>query len=434
MKSRNKKFERGQSLVLVALLFLAFVAILALVLDGGVVYAARRQAQNAADSGALAGATYLCSNKDQVGIKAIAEGVASDYAVLNGAVDPAEADANLGDYTMTVTTTVDTQPFFAGLIGFSDLSPRATAKAQCQPPSGIGIMPVAWSCRKPVTGEEGETYDPKELGCAMNFGPCWDDGQNGLSCTYIFMDSVKVKNNQGTCNNPQDADNPDCYEQNDVVCDDPETEGIDPGTIDCDLNDDGIIDLMTGGARSWLDLNGPPGGGAAELKSWIQNGFPGLIEPFTWLPEQAGVTTSIFQDVGEYLVGDEATLPVFDKLCPKEPYINTDPSYSLEACTWNDYDDRSKEGVQLNFHIVAFSRFYVTCVQTGKNRVWSVPELNLKKNESCPGHAKAVEVGSIRDNDKSIEGYFLEGETIYGYGSSSGDWVNVGTFTVVLVE
>ncbi len=47
--------ERGQTLVLVSLAFLAFVAILALVLDGGNAYTAKWQAQKAADAGALAG-------------------------------------------------------------------------------------------------------------------------------------------------------------------------------------------------------------------------------------------------------------------------------------------------------------------------------------------------------------------------------------------
>ena len=63
MNIRKHSSEKGQSLVMVALLFMAFAAILALVLDGGNAYAARRQAQNAADAGALAGATYMCEHE-----------------------------------------------------------------------------------------------------------------------------------------------------------------------------------------------------------------------------------------------------------------------------------------------------------------------------------------------------------------------------------
>ena len=67
MNTHKYNSERGQSLVLVVLGFLAFIAILALVLDGGNAYAAKRQAQNAADAGALAGATFMCKNNDEAG-------------------------------------------------------------------------------------------------------------------------------------------------------------------------------------------------------------------------------------------------------------------------------------------------------------------------------------------------------------------------------
>ncbi len=59
MNVHKLKREDGQSLVIVALGMVAFIAILALVIDGGNAYAAKRQAQNAADAGALAGAQYM---------------------------------------------------------------------------------------------------------------------------------------------------------------------------------------------------------------------------------------------------------------------------------------------------------------------------------------------------------------------------------------
>jgi uncharacterized membrane protein len=48
--------ESGQFLVMLAVMLLALLAMLALVLDGGTLYLRRREAQNAADAGALAGA------------------------------------------------------------------------------------------------------------------------------------------------------------------------------------------------------------------------------------------------------------------------------------------------------------------------------------------------------------------------------------------
>jgi len=430
MNAKNFSSERGQSLVIVALLMIAFVGILALALDGGSAYAARRQAQNAADAGALAGATYMCDNRDAVG----GANKAVEFAVKNGALNPPDVYANLSTGSVIVTATVQKNTFFAGLIGYSQVSPRAVAEARCRPPVGMGIMPVAWSCRERVG-----MYEPLPgMGCTQEFGP---------SNIYVLMDSVKVRNDKkgGKCD-PDVTDPTDpkyCYTQNDIVCDpllDANGDGDitdwvdittieDPNTIDCDLDNNGIDELMAGGARSWLDLDGG-GGGASELSNWIKNGFPNPISPHTWLPEQSGVATSIFKDAS-FMVGKDVILPVFNKLCPNYPNIFSDPE-TLQACNYGPLDDRSKAGNNMNFHVITFSKFHVTCVQTGKNRVWSEPSLGLGKNDPCPGHQAAVSAKSIDDNDKTIEGYFMN-DPIYGYGGS-GSFVDAGAFVVVLVR
>ena len=53
MKSRTQNSEKGQSLVLLAVLMLVFLGMLGFVIDGGVAYANRRLGQTAADAGAL---------------------------------------------------------------------------------------------------------------------------------------------------------------------------------------------------------------------------------------------------------------------------------------------------------------------------------------------------------------------------------------------
>ena len=425
MNIRKFSSERGQSLVLVALLFLAFAAILALVLDGGSAYAARRQAQNAADAGALAGASYMCEHRDASG------GVnkAVQFAVSNGAVNPPAVVANLNTGSVVVTATVQKDTFFAGLIGVSQVSPRAVAEARCRPPVGMGILPVAWSCRETVV--EGEILPG--LGCAQKFGD---------SNTYILMDSVKVVGKQCKGKNI-DPDDPACYTQNDLMCDqllDDNGNGsidsiefttITTGTIDCDLNNDGINELMAGGARSWLDLNGG-GGGANELTNWIKNGFPDPISPHTWLPEESGVSTSIFHTAAASAVGKDVILPVFDKICSNYPNDITDPETKAACNVFLAFDDRTKASSNMNFHVITFAKFHVTCVQTGKNKVTAEPALGLHGNDPCPGHQKAVDNKSIDENDKTIEGYFTN-DQIYGYGGS-GSFVDAGAFVVVLVR
>jgi hypothetical protein len=439
MDKRRDLSERGQSLVLVALLFLAFVAILALVLDGGNAYAARRTAQNAADAGALAGASYMCEHRDAAG----GLNKAVEFAVKNGAVNPPEVIASMITGSVVVTATVQADTFFAGFIGFNQVSPRAVAEAQCRPPAAMGVLPVAWSCRETVI--MGEVLPGR--GCAQRFGPCKTAGDpHGLNCTYVLMDSVKVREHGKPCDPSitDPADSNYCYTQNDLVCDellddngnhiidDVEFTTLTTGTIDCDLNDDGINDLMAGGARSWLDLNGG-GGGASELSDWIKNGFPTSVNPHSWLPEESGVATSIFKDAST-MVTKDVILPVFDKLCPNYPNDYSAPE-TLAACNYGAIDDRTKAGSNMNFHVISFSKFHVTCVQTGKNRVWSEPALGLFGNQPCPGHDRAVNNlpnPSIDENDKTIEGYFIN-DQIYGYGGS-GSFVDTGTFVVVLVR
>ncbi|OGO10747.1 MAG: hypothetical protein A2030_08240 [Chloroflexi bacterium RBG_19FT_COMBO_50_10] len=428
MNTKRLSSESGQTLVLVVIGFLAFVAVLALVLDGGNAYAAKRQAQNAADAGALAGATYMCKHRDVDG----GINTAEEYAVLNGAVDPPDVTASLDTASVVVTATVTKDTFFAGIIGFTEVSPRAVAEAACRPP-GVGVLPIAWSCRENVVGE---------IKCTEDIGPCRTvDDPTGMNCTYILMDSVKVRQSGKPCE--PDPENPD-YCQNDIECSDqlgtpmscyPDIDPNDPddaNKIDCDLDNDCIDELASGGSRSWLDLNGVPGGGANELKGWIMGEPIDPIDVHTWLPEESGVATSIFHTTADYMVGKNVILPVFNKLCDGLP-TELDPE-TLDYCNAGSIDDDDLiTNSTLNYHIISFSAFHVTCVQTSKNK--SVAESGYyihPSDKDCYGHARAVEVGSIDEKDKSIEGYFVR-LNLGGFGGP-GDWYDTGTFTVVLTR
>jgi hypothetical protein len=426
MDTKSASSERGQSLVIIALGIIAFVAILALVLDGAYAYAAKRQAQNAADAGALAGATAMCKTHNAY----IGETTAITYTLSNGADNPPVVVANLSSNTVKVTATVTKNTFFAGLIGFPQVSPQAYAEAECQPLIGMGVLPVAWACRSTVVG--GMNVPGED--CAQKTIDDCDGDPYDLTCTYILMDSVKVKSK--SC---KDSEDPNCYIQNDLVCSihGPEAtpkQGCDyvaPNTTDCDLDNDCIDELMTGGARSWLDLNGG-GGGAHELTNWIINGFPDPIPPHKWIPEESGVATSIFHTAAKYAVGKDVILPVFNNICNGFPNIHVDEELGAQ-CTYGNDDDRSIAGPSMNFHVITFSQFHVTCVQTGKNKVTEETGYEFNNpQKNCNGHEKAVKNGSIDDNDKTIEGYF-EVVDLGGYGGP-GELVDTGAFTVVLIK
>lgn len=79
MKNQHNHKSSGQVLVLVAIAFFALLAVLGLVIDGGLLLAERRRAQNAVDGAALAAATDLVLQRSG---QAVAS--ALDYAQRNG--------------------------------------------------------------------------------------------------------------------------------------------------------------------------------------------------------------------------------------------------------------------------------------------------------------------------------------------------------------
>ena len=88
----SREGERGQVLVLFVLGVVAFIFVLALILDGGRVYAERRRAQNAADSAATAGAAALNHNSPAASLGAVQAAAckaAFDNGYGSGAVDAA---------------------------------------------------------------------------------------------------------------------------------------------------------------------------------------------------------------------------------------------------------------------------------------------------------------------------------------------------------
>src|SRR5512136_48608 len=125
MDNEEHTTERGQTLVLVVIAFVVFIGVLALVLDGGNAYAAKRQAQNAADAGALAGAQYMCQHRQDADVESQTWTYANNYAFWNGADNPAEIALSVPGATVVVTATVTKPTFFAGVIGFENVSPVA---------------------------------------------------------------------------------------------------------------------------------------------------------------------------------------------------------------------------------------------------------------------------------------------------------------------
>ena len=128
------------------------------------------------------------------------------------------------------------------------------------------------------------------------------------------------------------------------------------GVVDCDFDNDGENDLLAGGDRSWLDLDGG-GGGASELIDWINGGFPAEVDTHWWVAGQTGVANSVFQAVGDQ-VGSIVVLPIFDQLCPNYPTSAPDCATLIHT---DDYIVDGGTGTSY-FHIDGFAAFYISCV------------------------------------------------------------------------
>jgi hypothetical protein len=445
-----KKMELGQVIPLIVLMMLVIIAMVGLILDGGSIMSNRRTAQASADAGAMAGAKELCY---PTGLEPLV--VAEKYAYLNGAEN---ANAVLENGRIRVITTVINDSFFAKIFDQNTLSASAEAIAGCIPPSGQYVLPLTWSCRPNISGDDDDdvtspfdedfdcqvmTLDWEYIEPFIKQGPGTtfpiDEVQYQIHSDktsivkvsngeppphiYIIMDTEKTGNSENdyTCKEE--------YEEEHCIVPDPKPDGYD-SAIRCDLDCDGKYDIETGGNRGWLDLdmNRTTGGviGAAELKSWIENGFDGKVQPCTWLTGQPGTIAKAVEHMQTYRQGKVAWVPVFNAICNEK-----------DACNDTDCVKAAQEGSSCNvcynnknlsepkYHIVTFAPFYVSCVKNNPN-------------DSCPGFDLFVKLNphltkGTTQSLKAVEGYFLRNVVMLYDGEENCD-INLGNCQTILTE
>jgi uncharacterized membrane protein len=135
---KRLKDERGVVAPLVAVMLLGLLGIAALVIDGGVLFAARRDLQGLADGAARAGAMTL--NVDS--LRSAGNVVLDPEAAQGAARDYLRAAGFDGDIAVTADTTgvtvdlaQDRQTVLMGLVGVRKV--RTEAHAVARPRSGI---------------------------------------------------------------------------------------------------------------------------------------------------------------------------------------------------------------------------------------------------------------------------------------------------------
>jgi hypothetical protein len=395
---RKSKKEGGQSLTIFVILSIVFLGMLALVLDGGYGYFQRRLVQNAADAGALAGADILCGDEiwteplNRTGAKEVAE----DYATIQNNADWAVATKE-GERIVKVVASVTYDSFIGSILGQPSIAAAADATAGCYAlNSGLGVLPIAWSCRPPI----GE--DP-DADCEIRW---MDEGETCEPLSdnmYVIMDSATVEE-ETQCRKP-----PNC-----AVGVDCEIDGV-----DCDIDDDDENDLepLSGGNRAWLDLDGG-GGGASSLSEWVENGFPDDIDTHYWFAGQTGVALSVYNTVYETQEGNDVIIPVFDLYCPDGPPDPETPSAGACPLLVHGNDTVVETGGSSTdyFHIISFAVFHITCVEGGSHG-------------PCDGNLAL----GLDPNVKTIEGCFIRDYVPGGGGGpNTNPWV--GAYTVYLID
>lgn len=401
MKTSSKRSEQGQVIVLIVVTVVLVVFVAALVIDGGNLFLNRRSAQTAADAAALAGAYQRCAfNGNQISV----ENIVHEYATVhNQATAVEEIEISVDRVRVVVSLTQST--FFAKIFGVEQETVMAEAAADCLIPGGLkgDVVPIAWTCRPPVGGDVGDCAIERIPSATFheieNDGFDFDrfildvgegddafsyqndmDGINGEGkALYIVMDTEKF-NEQTDC----------------------QTYG---GPIDCDLDNNGTIDIAAGGDRGWLYLEG----NASDLKNIMRNGTVGYADTNRWYPGKPGADDVVLRTAKDYRVGEVIFIPIFDKLCQTNDFF-TDCDYVNPPDTVWEW-----QGEYTYYHIINFNAFVITCVYDNSL-------------DSCPGRTYA---GLGKKDANTIEGYFLEDVITNGIPGNGDD---LGVYIVSLVE
>ena len=333
-KRRDK--ERGQALIVLAFALLALVAFAGLAIDGGRLYAQRRQTQNAADAAAMAGAGVLaefiskCASADAANDNRVAAAIV-DRARLNG-IDHFSPDGELEAWYVdadfqpvgrvgwatgipysatgikTSLTYSDTATFMR-VVGRTHLVVTAEALAMIGPvvQANSGILPIAVPEAVVTTFQVGEKFTIFADGLFCRGGnpeKCYlppadkeitETEKLSPDAFYAWLNLSHVYNNEYWSGGPLNR---------------ALTHSV--GSGGCKYKPDGTVDAANTGLKGWLSKTCPYpyplfAGKLAEQAGDYIYGYSGRR------------ATALFELAANYRKGDVINWLVFDKvLTPKE--------------------------------------------------------------------------------------------------------------------
>jgi hypothetical protein len=380
LSEQRPSLERGQSLVLIALVIFALIALLALVLDGGMAYAQRRAAQNAADAGALAGANIYCSTGDEN--EALVKAV--EYAGYNNALEEHGTTASFDNGAIRVDAQIEYDTFFANIFGYDSMNVGATASAGCFLPCSGEIIPIVLACGPPDEDGgyvEGQTDD------------CFVFEEDTPDARYVIADST---------------------------------------FIECDYGDDVCEEFsqtFSPGLFAWLDLE-EGGSGTSNIRNIISGATSLNINLPTWFRDTTGNRTPIYGDLKNH-INEIFVVPVFDLRCrPGDPRAQAEcaSKYNGEPVVPQSiYTGTGKE----YFRVHTFALFKVKCVCTGSNCTdlgngCSGRTALINQMSTLPGYNNG-----IPNSMNTVEGSFIRG-TSEDVSGRCGESTGAGLYTIYL--
>jgi len=342
--------ERGQSLVIIALVFVGLVALAGLAVDGGNLFVQRRQAQNAADASALAGtrlvsqAIQTCDSIDMAAFDAEVDRTINHYAEQNGVSDTngvagdevndnvvahyVDKDGNsLGQVGETGDLPVGTagvrvqvvdahETFFLPVIGIEEIPSSAPATAMTgvvkQLPAGNPLLPIAipkqvadelepdqeWEM---LDNKDGEFCYTDETGehCVENLDAPYNAQRGWLNLNHNFNRSYLAHDDDLNRTYEKSADASGCPK--------------DPRTPPQDKSDlPGLPGYASGGCPYALPIfSGPESGLSAELDGDFVHGNSGAM---------SNGVRAVYEAFAKYGGG---LAPVFDQAYLSEEMVDT---------------------------------------------------------------------------------------------------------------
>jgi len=232
--------EEGQVMVLFVIAIFAIIGMVGVVLDGGSVFAQRRDQQTVADLAAMAGANaYLNATGSTSARVAYAESIAESVATANGYTDDGVSSVSMSVTVtpltfftdVTIDLTKEHRNNFASVLGMAtwDVSVTASARSTAQPNGARGPMPLMFNAeafpgalcnedvevcavhtfQAPQTGPESVPQDATSFNwtvfCTADGNPCNINSAttsgliNGVGANKtIFLDDTIDPLNAGT--------------------------------------------------------------------------------------------------------------------------------------------------------------------------------------------------------------------------------------------